>query len=99
MSKANLPQGGLKPQKGDFIQLNTWFGDVWAEVVEAYDIFFTYVTYPKHSTRAEFRRLTFYSDIRKWQRRDEFDVDPRTSIIYKIGSVVRYGTEQARTRG
>jgi hypothetical protein len=40
-----------KIETGDFVQLDTWFGDVWAEVTDSHDTMFNYIIYEKGGGR------------------------------------------------
>ena len=72
---------------GMFVQLDTWFGDVWAEIVSAYPAdadrptsgCVTFYRYEKYGVSRKCD-IAFYIGIRKFARREEIDV--RKNIVY-----------------
>lgn len=96
---------------GMFVQLDSWFGDVWAEITSAYSAWedpsqrsVTFMRYEKHGVSRKADHA-YYGYIRKFATRDQIDFT--TAIVhipnasYSYGRVVEWpeGRSPRRDRG
>lgn len=79
--------------EGEFVQLRTWFGDVWAEVVMASGNMFKTIRYEKNTPTSYLSMLEFTDSIRYVKTKTELETMGafRTDIVYAREGYWRYG--------
>lgn len=70
----------MKIEKGDLIQLDTWFGDVYAEVTKAFDTMFTYITYSKGGDK-RWEVLEFTENVRQVIKKEDIGKNIRKIAV------------------
>ena len=61
-------------EKGDLIQLDTWFGDVYAEVTEVFGNMFDYIIYEKGGNK-RWEVLEFEKNVRRTIKKKDIGVN------------------------
>lgn len=90
-----LVQNWPTVEPGMFVQLSSWFGDVWSEITSTFqngdDPVWYSVSFYRYEKYCVTRKLdsAYYGDIRKFARREEIDF--KTSIVFTPTHCYRHG--------